>query len=110
MQSACAAIGIPYIPGANELRPFVADLWLVATAVAVLLTPFFVRRSNTACALVSLAGLAAAIVSLIVVGPSAGETADRFRPMLVADHVAFFWKVLLLLFTMGVILMWFATT
>jgi NADH-quinone oxidoreductase subunit N len=30
--------------------------------------------------------------------------------MLVADSVAFFWKVLLLLFTMGVILMWFSTT
>ena len=31
-----AAIGLPYIPGWEELRPFVADLWLVATAVAVL--------------------------------------------------------------------------
>jgi hypothetical protein len=51
------AIGIPYIPGWDELRPFVADLWLVATAVAVLLTPFFARRPNRACGLVTLVGL-----------------------------------------------------
>src|SRR5688572_24480752 len=30
--------------------------------------------------------------------------------MLVTDSVAFFWKVLLLLFVMGVVMMWFATT
>src|SRR6476620_2266514 len=104
------AIGLPYIPGWNELRPFVADLWLIVTIVAILLTPFFVRRSNTACALVALAGLALALVSLIAVGSRAGELAERFKPMLVTDSVAFLWKVLLLLFTMGVILMWFSTT
>ena len=104
------AIGLPYIPGWDDLRPFVADLWLVATAVAVLLTPFFTRRSNRACALVTLAGLALALVSLIAVGAAAWGGGDRFRPMLVTDSVAFFWKVLLLLFVMGVVLMWFATT
>src|SRR5918993_4296763 len=110
MLSTVAAIGLPYIPGWDDLRPFVADLWLVATAVAVLLTPFFVRRPNFACAVVTLAGLALGLVSLIVVGAEAWAGSDRFRPMLVTDSVAFFWKVLLLLFTMGVILMWFSTT
>src|SRR5688500_20372799 len=104
------AIGLPYIPGWNELRPFVADLWLVATAVAVLLTPFFVRRPNFACAVVTLAGLALGLVSLIVVGAEAWAGADRFRPMLFTDSVAFFWKVLLLLFVVGVVMMWFAAT
>ena len=105
------AIGLPYIPGWTDLRPFVADLWLVATIVAVLLTPFFSpRRSNRACALVALAGLALALVLLIAVGTPWGTPSERFRPMLVNDAVAFFWKVLLLLFTMGVIVMWFATT
>src|SRR6185503_2398161 len=94
------AIGIPYIPGWDELRPFVADLWLVATAVAVLLTPFFTRRSNTAFALVTLAGLTLGLVSLIAVGAAAWGGAEKFRPMLVTDAVAFFWKVLLLLFVM----------
>ena len=105
-----AAIGIPYIPGWDELRPFVADLWLVATAVAVLLTPFFARRPNAPCAYVVLAGLALALVSLIAVGAGAFTGGERFRPMLVTDAVAYFWKVLLLLFVMGVVLMWFSTT
>lgn len=104
------AIGLPYIPGWDDLRPFVADLWLVVTAVAVLLTPFFARRPNRACALVVLAGLTLALVSLIAVGSSAFSGGERFRPMLVTDAVAFFWKVLLLLFVMGVVLMWSATT
>src|SRR4051812_15233400 len=104
------AIGIPYIPGWDELRPFVADLWLVATAVAVLLTPFFARRPNRACSVVTLAGLTLALVSLIAVGAAAWGGGERFRPMLVTDAVAYFWKVLLLLFVMGVVLMWFGTT
>ena len=104
------AIGIPYIPGWDELRPFVADLWLIGTAVAVLLTPFFARRPNKACGYVTLAGLALALVSLIAVGGGAFTGGERFRPMLVTDAVAFFWKVLLLLFVMGVVLMWFSTT
>ena len=110
MTTPLAAIGLPYIPGWDELRPFVADLWLIATAVAVLLTPFFTRRSNRACAVVVLAGLTVALVSLIAVGASAWSGGERFRPMLVTDAVAFFWKVLLLLFVIGVVLMWFATT
>src|SRR5688500_8680158 len=108
------AIGLPYIPGWNDLRPFVAELWLVATVVAVLLTPFFTpRRPSRACACVALAGLAVGLITLVAVGSPWSEAAgatDRFRPMLVNDAVAFFWKVLLLLFTMGVVLMWFGTT
>jgi len=104
------AIGTPYIPGWDELRPFVADLWLVATAVAVLLTPFFTRRPNRPCGIVAIAGLTLGLVSLIAVGAAAWSGGERFRPMLVTDAVAYFWKVLLLLFVMGVVLMWFGTT
>src|SRR5207302_1959175 len=35
---------------------------------------------------------------------------ERFKPMLVTDSVAYFWKVLLLLFVIGIVLMWFSTT
>ena len=105
-----AAIGLPYIPGWDELRPFVAELWLVATVVAVLLTPFFVRRPNAACAVVTITGLTLALLSLVAVGAAAWSGGERFKPMLVTDAVAYFWKVLLLLFVIGIVLMWFSTT
>src|SRR5207237_2437997 len=104
-----AAIGLPYIPGWDELRPFVAELWLVATVVAVLLTPFFVRRPNAACAVVTITGLTLALLSLVAVGAAAWSGGERFKPMLVTDAVAYFWKVLLLLFVIGIVLMWFST-
>src|ERR1700759_1829884 len=101
---------LPFIPAGPELRPVRAELWLIATIVAVLLTPFFVRRSNVACAIVSLVGLAAALVSLVVIRPDHAVETQRFANMLTADGVAFFWKVLLLLFVIGVVLLWFVTT
>ena len=50
-----------------HLKPFVAELILVGTIVAVLLAPFFTRRSNITAALVSLVGLVAALVGLFFV-------------------------------------------
>ncbi|MDB5291239.1 MAG: NADH-quinone oxidoreductase subunit [Phycisphaerales bacterium] len=104
-------MSLPFIPNAAELRPFAAELWLIATIVAVLLAPFFTpRKSNGICGIVTLAGLGAGLVTLLFVGPAAGESVNRLRPMLVADGVAYYWKALLLLFTIGVVLMWFSTT
>ena len=97
----------PYIPAWHDLRPFVADLALIATAVAVLIVPFFVRKPNSATGAVTLFGLAVGLVSLIAVGPA---DAGRFSPMLAADGVAFAWKLILLAFVIGVVLLWFATT
>ncbi len=108
-----ASIGLPFIPGWTELRPFIAELTLIGTIVAVLLTPFFVKKSNTACGLVALAGLVIALLSLLYVqyvSPDAGLQATKFAPMLVADPIAFLWKILLLVFVIGVIMMWFATS
>lgn len=104
-----ATIGNPYIPGWMELRPFIAELWLIGTIIAVLITPFFVKKSNTACGIVALIGLAGGLVSLLLVGPTAAAT-ERFSSMLVADPVAFLWKILLLMFVVGIVLLWFATT
>ena len=105
-----AAIGLPFIPGWNELRPFVADLWLIATIVGVLLTPFFVTsRPNAAAGVVALAGLALAFISQVAVGMNGLPAGEHFRGILVIDPFAVLWKLLLLLFVAGVIVMWFTT-
>src|SRR5207253_1031443 len=103
-----ADIGMPVLPGGSELAPFAPELVLVATIVGVLLTPFFTRRSNAAAALVSLAGLVIALFSLI--WSKDGGLGERFLPMLINDHYAVLWKLMLLIFVIGVILMWFSTT
>ncbi len=103
------AIGLPFVPGWDQLRPFVGDLCLIGTIVAVLLTPFVTRQrmANAACALVARCGVMVALVALLSVG-SAGSGL-YFRGLLVADEFAFLWKVMLLVFTAGVIFMWFTT-
>src|SRR5436853_212406 len=106
-----AQVGPAFIPHWAQLKPFVAELWLIATIVAVLLTPFFTRKSNIACALVALAGLGAALLSLLVVASHMADIKGvHFVGLLVADEFAVFWKVLLLLFVMGIILMWFSVS
>src|SRR3954453_20757780 len=106
MHTPIAAIGLPFIPGWVELRPFIPDLWLIVTIVAVLLTPFFTSKSNLACGLVSLVGLAGAFVSQLAAGSGDAVVGEHFRGILVADHMAILWKLMLLLFVAGVILMW----
>src|SRR5256714_1161101 len=101
-------IGAPVMPAGPELAPFAPELVLVATIVGILLTPFFTRRSNAAAALVSLAGLFIALISLIWSKDSG--LGERFIPMLINDHYAVLWKLMLFIFTIGVILMWFSTT
>lgn len=97
----------PYIPAWHDLRPFVADLVLIVTAIAVLIVPFFTRRANGVVGAVTVFGLTVALLLLIAVGPA---DAGRFAPMLAADGVALAWKAILLVFTIGVVLLWFATT
>src|SRR5688500_13662258 len=101
MSSVLAAIGLPFIPGWHELRPFIADLVLILTVVAVLLTPFFTSsRSNLATAFVSLLGLAIAFIGQLAVGSGEGIVGEHFRGILVADQFAHLWKLILLLFVM----------
>lgn len=104
-----AGIGLPFIPGWDQLRPFAADLWLIVTIVAILIAPFFTARANLACACVALAGVGLAFVSQIAFANSSAVWGEHFRGLLVADQFATMWKLLLLLFVAGVILMWFTT-
>ncbi len=103
-----ASIGLPYIPGWNELRPFWAELILVASIVSVLVAPFFSRKSNTLCALIALSGLLLALLSLLLIGCE-HTTGTFFRSLLLSDPVAYFWKILLLIFASCIVLLWFVT-
>src|SRR5690606_15771183 len=103
-----AIIGSPFIPGWDQLRAFVPELCLIGTIIAALLTPFFTTRegANRATALVALAGLVLAFVSLLLVRDTEGL---YFRGLLVADPMSAFWKGALLVFVIGIVLMWFGT-
>lgn len=103
-----AAIGIPLMPGRGELAPFAPELILTAAIVGVLLVPFFTRRANIAAAAVALGGLLLALISLVFV-KSAGW-GGRFQPILISDSYSILWKAMLLIFTIGVVLMWLSTT
>jgi len=107
-----ASISAPFIPtwssGDGALRPFAPEVVLIASIVANLLTPFFIRRrANLACGAVSFAGVLLALLTTLLIGGARGTC---FRGLLVSDPVSIFWKMLLLIFVAGVILMWLATT
>ena len=78
--------------------------------MGILIAPFFTTRSNVACALVALCGVAIAFVFQLAVGTGQSVVGEHFVGLLVADQFAILWKLLLLLFVAGVILMWFTTT
>lgn len=99
----------PFIPSAFELRPFSAEIVLILTIIAVLLAPFFTRRSNALCAAISIVGLLIALVLEVFLG-TGGQFGDRFRGLLIVDPFSQLWKIMLLLFTIGIIVMWFSTT
>jgi NADH-quinone oxidoreductase subunit N len=105
-----AVIDKPFIPAWSELRAFAPELWLIVTIVAVLLTPFFTRKSNAICALVAIAGLSVALLSALIVNTSGTVIGEHFRGLLVADQLSLLWKVMLLLFVIGIVIMWFSTT
>ena len=104
-----SSIGRPYIPGRQELAPFAADCWLVATLVAILVTPFFARRRNVATFRVAVIGLTVALGSLMWVGTPGGGGEAPLRGLLVADPFGMLWKAMLLVFVIGVCLLWRAT-
>lgn len=105
-----SAILPPFIPAWDQLRAFSADLWLIATIVAVLLTPFFARKPNRACAVVTLVGLGLALVSLVVVWEGGVASGPYLRGLLTYDSFAASWKALLLVFVIGIVVLWFAAT
>src|SRR3954470_22608810 len=104
-----AAIGRPYIPGWADLGPFIVEGWLTLTLVGLLLAPFFTRRRNLASFLVALAGLTAALISLLWINVPSTITAP-LRGILIADAFALLWKAMLIVFTIGILFIWRSTT
>src|SRR5512133_1934849 len=102
------AIGTPYIPSAIELQPFAAELSVIGGIVAVILGAMFNRRSNAWSGGIALFAVAVAFVLILAGGGQPHGVA--FRGMLVSDSLAVYWKALVLLFTSGIIVMWFTTT
>src|SRR5215203_1851838 len=107
------AIEKPFIPGwaapGTGMRPFAGELVLIGTIIAVLLAPFFSRKSNILCAGISIVGLLIALAFEIFIG-TGGQSGEYFRGLLVVDTFSQLWKILLFLFVIGVIVMWFCTT
>jgi NADH-quinone oxidoreductase subunit N len=113
MQLLLAAIDKPFMPGWTGdygLRPFAPELFIIGTIVAVLLAPFFSRRSNLLCAGIALVGLLLALASAVFLGARAEDLGTHFRGMLVTDHFSIMWKMMLYLFVIGIIVMWYSTT
>ncbi len=77
-------IGLPYIPGADELRPFAGEICLVAAILAVLIVPMFVKRSNVIVAMPVLFSLFAAVALL----PFSIPAGAHFRGLLLTDSLA----------------------
>lgn len=105
----------PFIPDWTTpgygLRPFASELILVGAIIAVLIVPFFTpSKSNRPTAYTTLIGLALALLATVWIGVAPESIGTHFRGMLLFDHVAVLWRGLLLLFTLGIVGLWFATT
>lgn len=95
----------PFIPNAGDIRPFSAEIWLVGGIAVNLLIPFFTRRANFICAGATIVALLMAVASLLTIGTPDGST-QHLRGMLMFDSTALVWKITLLLFVVGVVLLW----
>jgi NADH-quinone oxidoreductase subunit N len=95
----------PFIPSNADLRPFAAEMWLVGGIAANLMVPFVTRRPNLFCAIATLATLVIAIVSLLWMGHD-WTAGLHLRGMLMFDSTALVWKLTLLCFVAGLVLLW----
>src|ERR1035437_1148031 len=100
------AIGTPFIPSYQELRPFAPELCLIGGIVAVLIAPLMLRKTNLASAGIALIAMALALLAVLTGGEAVGSS---FRGMLLVDHVSIYWKTILLIFTIGIVLMWLSS-
>jgi NADH-quinone oxidoreductase subunit N len=101
-----------WLPGVSELKLFAPELTLLATIVAVLMAAVLAGRSSYLAAFVAMAGaiaslvVAGATVELVAGGGRGGLTPPGQTPMLVADRLTVFYRVLLLMFVVMIVWLW----
>ncbi len=102
------AVSAPLVPQGRDFIALEGEIALAAGIVGVLLAPFFsVRRSNLISGAIALVAILVAFLLTFRTFPEAGFA---FRKLLVLDPAAIFWEQVLLIFMIGVILLWFITT
>ncbi len=95
-------------PAHQDLSGIGGELILIATIIAVLLSPFFAAsRSNITAGWITLIGLVIALVYCI---KQPDSPATLFRSMVIIDPMVRFWKILLISFVIGVVGIWFTST
>lgn len=96
-----------FIPSGRDLLALQSETALVCGVVAMLLAPFFsVKRSNILSALIALGVMfVALLLSLRGI-----ESGPAMRGLLVLDPASVYWEQVLLVFMIGLVLMWFSST
>lgn len=90
------------------MQPVMPEVWLVLGMCAVILVPFINRGSHVLPLFTALAGIVLALVATISVIGEPGQSV--FHGMLAIDPFSQFFKVLLLLFTLFIVVLWLMTT
>lgn len=106
-----------WMPDAATMRLILPELMLVATVVVLLIAPLLVGRHSRLTGGLALVGAVvaalAAVSSFKLVGDGStalfavGGDAAGGSAMLVADKLGMFFRVLLMVFLVGIVLMWF---
>ncbi len=97
----------PTLPSWDTLRLVLPEIWLTIGMCAVLLVPFVDRRNKAAVTITTLVALLLALVASVAT--IAGSATPIFHDSLVIDSFSQFFKVLLILFTMLVVVQWWLT-
>lgn len=101
------AVASTFIPAGRDFSALQGEIVLSCGIVAMLLAPFFsVKRSNIISALIALASMLVALgLSLWSIAPG-----PAMRGLLVLDPASIYWEQVLLVFMIGLVVMWFGST
>ncbi len=108
-----STLDITWFPTLRDLFLFSPELALVGTLVLLLLAPLVAGRSTATAGRIALFGSLVTIVLTISVarevvdGGLSGLAPPEAAGMLILDRLTVFFKILLMLFLAGVILLWF---